>query len=465
MNSPNLRLPSRYEDLDPAFRGHLSPNAELISLVQRSYQAMRTAGGIRFIPLFGASGAGKSSAALELATHLPDSKVISLTRQAVQSRTVLQQEIAKSRSKMRPEQLLIAVIDQHEENVAERGNIPTVFIETLALLDRGDLRTVPVLFIWLTTSREFQAHLAAATSRNQRILASADFTLSGPEKEEWPAIIEDTFRFHNNEVDLADFEILGSDLIETSHDCQSLGEAIERTGERLHSHNPQLHDLSKYVVIMLWPVCDGLRIQRIQQFTDARQGYKLDWNAWYRDLNNDDKRQLPLQELNRARLYFDLRLVPIAAADLYPICQNLNDESFQLHRTYLERLAKTHFASLVRNDWNPDSYAPLRERESERAERARDWYESVTTSPTQLGRRIAQALRELNITALHEQTIESPHSRVRADILVTRESEPPNIIVELKAFSSRNTMPSTISDSIKTTLRRHAQFAGFLQRQ
>lgn len=335
----------------------------------------------------------------------------------------------------------------------------------MALLDRGVFRTFPILFIWLTTSRDFQSHLAEATTRNQRILASREFTLEGPNRDDWPSIIEDTFRFHNNESHLADYEVLNTDLVEISHESQSLGEAIQRTGERLFGYNPRLHDLSQYLVVMLWPVSDGLRIQRIQQFTDARQGYKLDWNAWYRDLNSDDKRQLPLQELNRARLYFDLRLVPIAVADLYPLCQDLDDESFRLHRTYLDRLRSTHFSSILRGEWSPDNYAPLRERDSQRAERARDWYETVTRSPTQLGRRIARALRETDLEAHHEQTVESPHSRVRADILVTRASSPSNVIVELKAFSSANTMPSTISDSIKTTLRRHAQFAGFLQRQ
>lgn len=465
MNSPLLRLPSRYEDLDPAFRGRLRPNADLIALVQRSYQSMRMSGGIRFLPLYGISGAGKSSAALELETHLPESKVVQLSRSAVQSRTVLEQEIAAARARLTPDQLLIAVIDQHEESVAERGNIPTAFVESLALLDRGSLRQTPVLFVWLTTSRDFQDHLADATNRNQRILVSRDFSLSGPDRSEWPGIIEDTFRFHNSDQDLADYEVLTHDLTEISLQTHSLGEAIHTTGEQLFAFNPALHDLSQYMVVMLWPVCDGLRIQRIQQFTDARQGYKLDWNAWYRDLNNEDKRQLPLQALNRARLYFDLRLVPIAAADLYPICQELDNDSFRLHRTYLERFGNTHFASILKDQWNVDSYAPMRERESQRATRARTWYETVTNSPTQLGRRIAKALRELGVQAQHEQTIESPHSRVRADVFVTRQPTPPNVIVELKAFSSANTMPSTISESIKTTLRRHAQFAGFLPRQ
>lgn len=117
MSAQLLKLPSRYEDLDPAFRGRLRPNAELITLVQSAYQGMRMSGGVRFLPLFGTSGAGKSSAALELATHLPESKVVQLSRQAIQSRTVLEAEIQQSRSRMGHDQLLIAVIDQYEETV------------------------------------------------------------------------------------------------------------------------------------------------------------------------------------------------------------------------------------------------------------------------------------------------------------------------------------------------------------
>src|SRR5690606_31893224 len=149
----------------------------------------------------------------ELETHLPESKVVQLTRAAIQSRTVLEQEVSHARARLAPDQLLIAVVDQHEESVAERGNIPTAFVETLALLDRGALRTVPVLFIWLTTSRDFQAHLADATSRNQRILTSRDFLLEGPDRTEWPSIIEDTFRFHNEGASLADYEVLTPQLV------------------------------------------------------------------------------------------------------------------------------------------------------------------------------------------------------------------------------------------------------------
>lgn len=464
--APIPRLPSRYEDLDPAFRGRLRPNAPLIELVQRSYQSMQVSGGIRFLPIFGQSGAGKSSAALELATHLPEAKVITLSRDAIERREALESELRDSRRSMGTNQLLIAVVDQYEEAVAERGGIPTSFVETLSLLDRGDLRRLPVVFLWLTTSKEFQSLLAAATSRNSRILVDAQFELVGPPEKEWPKIIEETFRFHNQDRDLADYEILEQDLQQVAFEEKSLGDAIEVAGERLFAYTRTLHDLSTYQVLMLWPVSDGLRIQRIQQFTDARQGYKLDWNAWYRQLNSDDQRQLPLREFNRARLYFDMRLVPISVADLHPLCRNLGDESSALHKSYLDRFKGTHLYSLLSGQWNPDSYSPLRERESKRAAGARAWYETVTTNPVGIGKRLARVLSTLGLNAEHEQTVESPHGKVRADLMLTRTAvQPTNLIIELKAFSAENTMPSTICGAVQTTLKRHAHFAGFLQRQ
>lgn len=204
----------------------------------------------------------------------------------------------------------------------------------------------------------------------------------------------------------------------------------------------------------------------MQQFTDARQGYKLDWNAWYRQMNSEDQQQLPVREYNRARLYFDMRLVPIAAADLHPLCRDLDNNDFSPGQSYLDRFESTHFFSIVSGKWNPDNFAPLRERESKRADEARDWYSTVTNQPTQLGRRIAKCFNSLGVTADYEQQISSKYSKVRADVLVNRSPvAPPNVIIELKAFSPENTMPSTICQSVATTLKRHAQFAGFLQRQ
>lgn len=462
---PTVRLPSRYEDLDPAFRGRLRPNAPLINQVQRAYQSMQVSGGIRFLPIFGRSGTGKSCAAFELATHLPEARVVSLSRQAIESRECLESDIKGVRRPMAPQQLLVVVIDQYEEAVAERGNVPTAFVETLALLDRGELRNFPIVFLWLTTSREFQARLAAATTRNRRILVSADFELFGPDTTCWAQIIEETFRFHNQERDLADYEVLDQDLQLLANTAESLGDAIQVTGERLFNYTRTLHDLSTYLVVMLWPVTDGLRIQRIQQFTDARQGYKLEWNAWYRALNSDDQLQLPLREYNRARLYFDMRLVPIAAADLHPLCRDLHADSCLLHKTYLDRFQKTHFFSVVSGQWNADVYSPLRERDSKRAKEARNWYDTVTRNPVGLGRRIARVLRELGQPGEHEQMLTSPHGKIRADVLVRNCAPNRTVIVELKAYSAENTMPSTICEAVQTTLKRHAQFAGFLQRQ
>jgi hypothetical protein len=142
----------------------------------------------------------------------------------------------------------------------------------------------------------------------------------------------------------------------------------------------------------------------------------------------------------------------------------MDNDLFQLHSTYLDRFSKTHFSSIVSGHWNPDTYAPLRERASARAETARAWYETVTGSPTKLGKRIARIMTKNGLDAVHEKTVTSPNGSVRADVFVSRSISPPNVIVELKAFSPQNTMPSTISDAIKTTLRRHAQFAGFLQK-
>jgi hypothetical protein len=360
----------------------------------------------------------------------------------------------------------VAIVDQYEEEVAGQGNIPSQFIEQLSLLDRDKTLGRPILFIWLTTKRDFQASLTAATSRNERILLSGDFELVGPERSDWPSIIEETFHFHNQDKSLADFQVLQDNLERVSLERPTLGSAIEAVGGMLSATIEGLQDLSIYQVVMLWPVTDGQRITRVGQFTDQRAGYKVDWPAWYRQLNRDDQTQLPIHEYNRARLYFDLRLVPIAAADLYPLCRNLEDENPTLAPSYFIRFKKTHFYNIVTGNWNPDAFSPLRERESERAEEARAWYEGVTKNPVGLGRRIAKLLQHCGIQAQHEQDVTSPYATVRADVLVDRPSEPKHkVIVELKAYSAENTMPSSIRDAIRTTLKRHAQFGGFLQRQ
>lgn len=347
-----------------------------------------------------------------------------------------------------------------------RTDVPSAFVETLSLLDRSASTPHPTLFVWLTTSRQFQSALEAATTRNKRILAEGGFEIAGLPRTEWPGIIEETFRFHNQDKMLSDCEILEIDLNEVADNETTIGSAIEVTGVRLAKYATTLHDLSTYQVVMLWPVTDDLRISRIQQFTDPRSGYKLNWDAWYRQLNSGDQAQLPLRDYNRARLYFDVRLVPIAAADLHPLCRDLDSDVFDFGASYLSQLKSTYFYSIVSGNWAPESYAPLRERESKRATQARDWYATVTSKPTQLGRRISKCLEAMGLTSGYEQTITSVHGKVRADVLVDRSPiAPANVIVEIKAFSPENTMPSTIASSVQTTLKRHAQFAGFLQRQ
>lgn len=461
----SLRLPSRYEDLDAAFRGRLKANQPLLQIVKQAFYGMEINGGIRFLPVFGESGSGKTSAALEIGTHLPDLHVEQLPREAIEDPAELSSALAKMAHRAKGKRL-VAVVDQYEEVAAQKTAIPSAFVESLSLLDRAIIKPHPTLFIWLTTSKSFQSELEDATTRNKRILVSKSFEIAGPPKEEWPAIIDETFQFHNQQKTLSDYEILDGDLYEIGHSEATLGSAIELTGTKLASYASTLHDLSTYQVVMLWPVTDGLRITRIQQFTDPRSGYKLDWNSWYRQLNSDDQAQLPMREYNRARLYFDVRLVPIAAADLHPLCRDLEKENVDLGASYLERFKATHLYSIVSGNWSPENYSPLRERESQRARDARDWYQKVTTSPTQLGRRISKCFEKLGITSGHEKTIKSPHGQVRADVLIDRSPvTPPNIIIEMKVYSAENTMPSTIAAAVQTTLKRHAQFAGFLQRQ
>lgn len=432
-----LRLPSRYEDLETAFRGRLQPNPNLIELVKQAFSSMEISGGIRFLPILGSSGSGKSCAALEIGTHLPELFVDQLPREAIDDSGALRKSLADMHKKSKGRRL-VAVIDQYEEVASQRTAIPSAFVETISLIDRDREYQNSTLFIWLTTSAEFRDSLATATSRNRRILLSNNFELFCPKKADWPPIIEETFRFHNNDKDLSDYEVLLRDLQEISDQEDTIGAAIESTGDRLAKYNSQLHDMSTYQVIMLWPVTDGLRINRIQQFTDPRQGYKLEWSAWFRQLNLDDQQQLPVKEYNRARLYFDMRVVPIAAADLYDLCKELDNDNFKPGRTYLERLEKTHFFSVASGKWNPDNYAPLRERRSIRAEVARNWYTTVTNQPTKIGQRIAKCLSLLGLTASYEQTITSPHGSVRADVLIDRSPiAPANTIVEIKAFSSR----------------------------
>lgn len=461
----SINLPSRYEDLDAAYRGRLEPNRELISVIDKASKSMRISKGIRFLPLYGESGSGKSSASRELSTHMPEVICAELEHDEVESREALTSKI-KSLHERNPGKLLVCVVDQYEENVAGKEKIPTQFVEHLSLLDRGELRNIPVIFIWLTTSTDFRDMLVRATSRNRRILLDSNFNISGPDKNEWPKIIEETFSFHNSEASLSDYEIIQNDLVDIGLDSSTIGEAIEMVGIKLGEQIDSLQNISDYQVVLLWPVSDGLRNQRVLQFSKARDGYKLNWDAWYTELNGDDRRTLPLHEFNRTRLYFDFRIIPIRAADLHKLCLDLQDDEKKLAKTYLDRFAKTHFYHVISDNWNNYEYSPVRERESQRSTEAKDWYETVTTSPTALGKRIAKILTECGLQSEYEYDIKTEYSLVRADVFISTDDKvKPKKIVEIKAYSAENTMPSTIKDQIKVTLRRHAQLAGFLSRQ
>lgn len=458
------RLPSRYEDLDVDFRGRLRRNDELIDLVQKAFRAITVSGGLRFLPVFGRSGSGKSCAARELATHLPDARVVELTRQGIQSEAALLEEL-RSASRSAQGKVVIAIVDQYEEAVAQAENLPTQFVERLSLLDRSQKLGFPVLFIWLTTSREFQKQLADATTRNERVLLQADFELVGPAAAEWANIVEETFAFHNQEQPLADFGLLRGDIEAVADTTATLGRTIELVGEVLGEKSPGLHDLSQYQVLMLWPVTDALRITRVTGFTNSRDGYRLDWNAFYRELTAEDRANTQtMSAYNRARLYFDVRLIPIAAADLQALSKNLSDPAPKIADSYLNRFRGTHLHSIVAEKWDPSVFSPLRERASKRADEARAWYEGVTSESVALGRRISHVFGQLGYASSYEAQLSSPHRNVRADVLVERiDSQQSKVCIELKAFSTEATRPSSIRDAVRGTLRKYAQFAGFIE--
>ncbi|WP_299367878.1 hypothetical protein [uncultured Tateyamaria sp.] len=465
LKSENPSLPSRYEDLDIGFRGRLKANKELNALISSTFRKKQITGGIGFLPIFGASGSGKTSAIMETGTHLPDTFVYQLDSENIGDKeSILKSiEMAKVDADGRP---IIAVVDQYEEAVATRLELPTSFIESLAILDRNELKDGGIIFVWLTTSEEFQELLVQATSRNSRILVQKNFSIDGPPKDEWPEIVLDTFAAHNSEAPLSDFDILPTDIAEISKRKDTLGDTIEAVAERLVDSIPDFQNIAEYRVCMLWPVTDGARINLIHQFTEPKQGYKLNFDAWHRSLNVQDQKTLPLHELNRARLYFDFRLIPIAAADLQPICQRLDEEKFEFRKSYTDRIRTTHLYSIISGKWNSANYAPLRERKSQRADAAREWYPSVTQHPTKIGKRIAQCFSHMGVPSEYEEKIETRHSSVTADVLCAAPFEGQRqTIIELKAFAPENTMPSTIAGQIRITLKKHAQLAGFLARQ
>lgn len=463
--SQQISLPSRYEDLDEAYRGRLVPNTVLLTLINQASKSMAISGGIRFLPVYGESGAGKTSAVREVSTHIPGTYTFLLQREEIENKDMLLERI-KIEKLYNLDKMLIAVIDQYEEGVVGRETIPTQFVEYLSLLDRGEFRTIPIVFIWLTTNKDFLELLVRATSRNRRILLNNNFTIEGPKKEEWPLIIEETFSFHNSQKTLADFGVLDDDLRNASIEFNTIGAAIEHIGYKLASNLEDIDNLSEYQIVLMWPVADSTRSQRVLQFCKPREGYKLNWEAWCRELNEDDRAQLPLREFNRARLYFDLRVIPVRVADLHRLCVNLENDSVILPMSSLTRFKETHFYLVISDSWETYNFSPLRERESQRATDARIWYASVTENPVGLSKRIARILNECGLSATYEQEIKTEFSTVKADVFVKKQGVQKNkLIIELKAYSSENTKPSSIKDAIKVTLRRHAQLAGFLQRQ
>lgn len=457
------RLPSRYEDLDESFRGSLRPNDDLLVACKAAFSSMRIAGGIRFLPIYGESGSGKSSATLEIATHIPDYEVRKLSRESIYNPDQLEEEFGGNLF-IKPTRPLIAVVDQFEENAADKDDIPKNFVEKLAFLD-GHYKARPVLVIWLTTDRVFQKELEAATSRRRRLLAQSGFTITGPQRQDWPGIVSDTFSAHNSGKELADFQILDEDVKAAATGSPTLGASIERIGERLAEFDAQVVDLSDYQVVMLWPVTDGKRIETINRFSSPRQGFRLNWHSFANQLNSNDRAQLPLTALNKTRLYFDVRLVPVAAADLRSVCGDLKVWPPKVTASSLKRFKSTHLFSIVNRTVTDESYVTLKERDSARRLEAENWYKSVTGLPTQIGRALANAFSLAGMTAKHEVTESSPYSRVRADVLVERPTKPKRIIIEVKAFSPSNTRPSDIADAIRITLTRHARFAGFIPRQ
>src|SRR5690606_4345099 len=150
------------------------------------------------------------------------------------------------------------------------------FVEFISLFDRNELKKIPTIFIWLTTSKDFQASLVTATSRNRRILLDENFEIIGPEKGQWLSIIKDNFSIHNQEKTLSDYLIIDSDIESIIFPNVTLGSTIEQVGDLLAEHIDDIQDLSEYTVILLWPVADSIRNQRVLQFSRPRDAYLLD---------------------------------------------------------------------------------------------------------------------------------------------------------------------------------------------
>jgi adenylate kinase family enzyme len=461
----NISLPSRYEDLDEAFRGRLEPNRPLLDEIQSGIKSIEINKGIRFLPIFGESGSGKSCASREIDRHLPATHVFVLERNEIENDLALKERISTEK-RLNDGKYLIAVVDQFEESVKGKEDIPTQFVEKISILDRTEFKDLPLIFLWLTTDRNFQKNLERATSRNSRLLLSGDFTIVGPPRADWLRIISDTFSFHNKDAPLADYGIVEQDIEKQCKVSNTVGEALEQVGRKLAESIPSIQNLSDYRVILVWPVADGTRMQRVLQFTRPKEGYLLNCDAWLREFNDMDKKTLPMREYNRTRLYFDMRLVPLRVAEIHKLCADLENDNVVFGKTYLDWFKNTHLFQIISGSWDSYDYSPVRERESKRSKEAKIWYDNTTKKPVLIGKRLSKVISELGEDAVYEKEIPSPYSKVKVDIYIEEsERNSKRQIIELKVFSSENTMPSSIRDQIKTTLRRHAQFAGFLQKQ
>ena len=128
-----LRLPSRYEDLDTAYHGRLVPDQKLLALVNRAKKSIDMSGGIRFLPIWGQSGAGKSCAAIEISTHMPTVHTFILSREEIESKESLLKRIHYE-AQQKKDKFLVAIIDQFKERVIGKERIPTRLTEDINCL-------------------------------------------------------------------------------------------------------------------------------------------------------------------------------------------------------------------------------------------------------------------------------------------------------------------------------------------
>ncbi len=459
-------LPSRWEDLQPEFRPNLRPDPALLELVKRQHASMQVTKGIRFLPIYGESGAGKTCAAMQLATHLPSVNVQLLDRSLIDSEDpqALVKFIESTNHLFSPLELAIYVVDQYEESVAQKGNIPTRFVERLSALDRSGAPPKPILFLWLTTSAAFRDELVAATSRNQRILAKRDFSITGPPRPDWSNIISSTFEFHNGGKILADCQIMPADLARECDEATTIGDAIKRIGDRLSDQLPRLGDISDYRLIQVWPVADGQSIERVQHFANPVPGYTLNWSAFEQRLVEEDRNSDTLAGLNKARLYFDMRVVPLPISYLQPICRSLDDPAYVVPKTSTDRWQTVHLHRLVAGTWADTAFGPLKERDAEKTAVNR-WYADIPAQQALVCQRLAALYSQLGFTADAQREIKTASSRVLADVGVDRPTSAERTsLLELKVFAANRITPATVRDQIKSTLRKYAVLAGFIPR-